>query len=309
MENLEYENAKEWVDRYFVKKHGNLSKISRRESQEVDESMGLMPLIAPYIDTAKKEIDSLRKELCSVKSIADQQTPTLFLEGKTDEEILKKAISVFAPGAERKINFKSGGTNQYGGANALASRSLAWLLEMKHRGEGHRVRAFAIFDGDKEGDKAKKHLQDNRKIHKVDLGTLLFKVEKFSAPTRLHSMCSKHFDIAIDLESYYHDKIWEKAENEGWLEKCDDPRTGLSDEMIKDFFNSKIDPREALEDEDLRRLKYNFTYEGKQKAASYIADISVEEAECVLKEFKIIVEKVVNHLLPDFQHDKLKGSE
>ena len=289
-----------WIHRYFVQKKEQSSEIILKALSDVHESMGLMPLVAPHIEEVKKGQDLLRGELQLAKAIAGKRLPTLFLEGRTDEIVLGKALEVFAPRSRDKIYLQAGGKEGYGSANALASRSLAWLLEMKHRSADARVRAVAIFDGDAEGRKAYKKLNEDLEKLKIQKGPK-FKVRILKAPRRLHELGSKHFALSIDLECYFDDSVWEVAEEKGWITSIDDPRAGLNDDMVKEVFRTKVDPRESLDISDRRRLRKRFTKDGKRQTARYVAKLSNEEAESALRELKDLVGQITSHLLPDHQ--------
>ncbi|MFG1247244.1 ATP-dependent nuclease [Xanthobacter flavus] len=59
--------AAEWMVSHFVSKSGNETQIETRAPEEVDESMGLMPIVAPYIAQAKAKFDQLNAQLIEVK--------------------------------------------------------------------------------------------------------------------------------------------------------------------------------------------------------------------------------------------------
>ena len=291
-------NDDAWVHRYFVQKETNASRITQRAIGDIDKSMGLMPLVAPYIAQAKSEQDRLHEELKAAKAVAEKKLPTLFLEGKTDEIVLRRAMEIFASDSVNTIYIQAGGNDEYGSANALASRSLAWLLEMRHRSTGERVRALALFDGDNEGKKANKKLKqdiDNLKIVKGPL----FKNLVLGSSERVRELRTGHFVFSDDLESYLDDDVWEVAEEKNWLEEIDDPIAGLSAAMVRNLVRTGVDPRKELDVADYRRLTKRFTRDGKVKAAKHVAKLGHADAERALSQFRGLVEKITGHLTPD----------
>lgn len=65
-----------------------VSKIGKDNIKEVDENLGLMQIVAPYIEEKKNENLELIKIIADLK---DEKKPVLFVEGKTDKIILENA--------------------------------------------------------------------------------------------------------------------------------------------------------------------------------------------------------------------------
>lgn len=164
--------AKDWVACHFVSNEHKDSRIATRKPEEVDESMGLMPIVAPYIAEAKARYDALNEELAEVKSVAEKKKRTIFVEGESDKRILERAWSLFSEFPLDDIYVCPG--EGYGSANALCNRSLAWLLNMKHMAIEDRVRAAAVFDNDGSGNFAKQTLVGE--MERFKMSNLGFKV-------------------------------------------------------------------------------------------------------------------------------------
>lgn len=83
---------------YVYKDNSGCSKYEEnRDAFDINEKIGLLPLITPYIEKAlndleqnQKEKDTLEKEVEKLKAVGDKTI--IFTEGKTDEIILNKAI-------------------------------------------------------------------------------------------------------------------------------------------------------------------------------------------------------------------------
>jgi|LQYC01.1.fsa_nt_gi AAA15 family ATPase/GTPase len=65
-----------------------VSKIEKDSIKEVDENLGLMPIVAPYIEEKKNENLELMK---IIEDLKDEKKPVLFVEGQTDKIILENA--------------------------------------------------------------------------------------------------------------------------------------------------------------------------------------------------------------------------
>lgn len=286
-----------WIHRYFVRKDNRRSEVVKKSLSEVDDSMGLMPLVTRHVKEAKQEQDRLNDELNAIREVAENRLPTLFLEGGTDVLVFGKALDVFAPGTRERMNLQAGGNAGLGGANALTSRSLAWLLEMRHRRLEDRTLGYAVFDADEAGRSARNELVQKAGQLNLQMGPH-FCARPLRTPARLQTLAGDHYNITVDLESYFHDSIWEHSEKQGWLEELDDPRFGLSDQMVKEYFETGQDPREELDERDLRRLKNRFSADGKVRAASHVSEMADEEAKAALAEFEPRVSEIVAHLFP-----------
>ena len=287
-----------WLHRYFVEKNADFSEITLRALSDVHESMGLMALVAPHVEQAKQEQDRLREALQLARTIADKKLPTIFLEGETDKIVLKKAIKIFAPPFESRLFFQSGDNEEYGSASALASRSLAWVLEMRHRKASARIKALAIFDRDGEGKKANRQVKESLVKLGIQQGPE-FRTKLLDTPSSVRKLKQAKFVVSIDLETYLDDTVWEEAENKGWLEDVEDPRAGLSEDMVKHFFRTLDDPREKLSVAERRRLQKRFTMRGKRHVANYVAKLPAENAVVALAQFEELVGEVIDYFFPE----------
>lgn len=269
-----------------------LTRIETRAPEDVDESMGLMPIVAPYVAQAKKRYDELNEQMRSVRDIAAQRRPTIFVEGESDRQVLTFAWDLFAGVAIDAVNICAG-DGAYGSANALQSRALAWLLTLRHRPVPERVRAAAIFDNDSSGKRARASLTDEMK--RLNLTGLGLKVVGLPTPTRLRTLAREGFQISVELESFYGDEMWRRAENSGWLEPINDLGELLSSNMVGAMAQGGPNPFQALNDKDALRLKFKFTDAGKSNAARRLARMARPEAEQELAEFRVLITELRNH--------------
>lgn len=283
----------EKITTHFVEKIGNDSKVTSRDPEQVDETMGLMPLLAPFVLEAKERYEEAVAESDRMKELAARRCPTLFVEGITDKMVLQKALATLAPGAVPNLLIQDGG-DDYGSANAVASRALAWQLEMRHRAPRNIVPAMAIFDKDPAGISARHKLSEDMK-HVGMQGSgkfLIYEIPPFGRFIPL----MKNMKIPIDLESCYPDEVWEHAEDQGWLEDAD-PYSYISDDLAKAILRGeRQDPITALREQDRWGINRRFTDDGKIKVARYIRDLPTQDAARILQHFTVIVRKIVTQL-------------
>lgn len=288
-------DAKDWLTSHFVYKEGDETRIETRAADDVDESMGLMPIVAPYVAKAKERYDALEVELAKVRDIAAQRRPTVFVEGESDRVVITRAWELFSDFPADQVNICSG-DGAYGGAGALRSRSLAWLLTVRHRATTDRVRAAAVFDADTTGGTERKALGEE--ITRLNLGGLGLKVLTLGTPPRLRALARRGFNVAVDLEALYSDEIWNRADRNGWLEPRENLGSTLSKSMVDELAAGGPNPFAALAPSDTLRLQRRFTDNGKRAAARVLANLSSDRAQHELAAFQQIVSDLVGHLFP-----------
>lgn len=286
-----------WVTTHFVQKDDQQTVIVRKAPGEVDEDMGLMPLVAPFVDDARAKLEELHGAIKTARDLAAQQIPTLFVEGASDHRVIGRAIEIFDPTLLAGIRIHDGAPG-YGGAQAVASRSTAWLLEMRHRAVADRTRAVALFDDDQPG-------RDAKALVAADIVRLRIKPDsafsyfKLPCPPIVREMRASGFTLPADLESFYTDDLWLLAEKRGWLEAVTDLETRLSPTLLRKVINEGAQPSLALTDEAKRRLECKFSDDGKAKAAKHIAALQADKAKAELKLFEPLVVSLRSHLIPN----------
>lgn len=288
-------DAIEWLTSYFVSKLENDTIIETRRPDEVDETMGLMPIVAPYVAEAKKRHDELEAQLGTVREIAEQRKPTIFVEGDSDRVVLMKAWEHFSDVPTALVNICSG-EEAYGGASALRSRALAWLLTLRHRPPAQRVKAAAIFDADATGMKEKSALSEEMK--RLNLTGLGLRVVALEKPPRLRHLAQQGYNLPVDLEAYYTDALWERAERSGWLEEIEDLSQLLSRKMLATMAAGGANPFAALSPEDALRLKNRFNDRGKRSASRWLSNLEKPEAGQQLDGLRPLIAELRGHLLP-----------
>lgn len=287
--------AADWLTSHFVSKNGNDTVTTTRAPDEVDESMGLMPIVAPYVAEAKKRYDEIGAQLEAVREIAEQRRPTFFVEGESDRVVLARAWHLFSGIAEDRVNVCAGG-EAYGSASALRSRSLAWMLTVRHRPLLDRVKAAAIFDSDASGNRERVALGDE--MTRMNLGTTGLKPFALPVPLRLRPLAKQGFVVSADLEAYYTDAMWDRASANGWLEKVKDLATLLSTKLLNEMAAGGANPFADLSAGDSMRLQQRFGDQGKQNAARAVQRMSQADAERELENFRPLIDKLREHLFP-----------
>lgn len=287
--------AVEWLTSHFVSKSGSDTITTTRAPSEVDETMGLMPIVAPYVAKAKERYDEIGAQLKEVQEVAEQRRPTIFVEGDSDRVVLSKAWQLFSDIPIDQVYICSGG-KAYGGATALHSRSLAWMLTIRHRPVADRVKAAALFDNDSSGNAARVSLGEE--INRMNLGKYGLKPIKLTVPPRLRNLKMNGFDISVDLEAYYTDAMWARAKENGWLEPVDDLASVLSPKLLTQIARGGENPFADLPAADALRLKQKFSDNGKRLASQVIEQMEQVESGQELESFSAVIKDLRSHLFP-----------
>lgn len=287
--------AVEWLTSHFVSKSGSETVTTTRAPNEVDESMGLMPIVAPYVAEAKKRYDEIGAQLEAVQEIAEQRRPTIFVEGDSDRVVLAKAWQLFSGVADDRVNICAGG-EAYGGASALRSRSLAWMLTVRHRPVADRVKAAALFDNDASGNSERVAL--GGEITRMNLGNCGLKSFQLPVPPRLQALARQGFNVSADLEAYYTDAMWDRAAERGWLEPVADLARLLSANLLNQMAAGGANPFAGLPVGDALRLQQKFSDNGKRHASRFIERMAQVEGEQELENFRPVIDRLRTHLFP-----------
>lgn len=285
---------KDLVTTHFVEKIGKESVLSQKKPEEVDETMGLMPIVAPYVREAQERFISMKAALADAQRLLDKGVPTIFVEGDLDKRVLEMAWALFSNHDGSAICFHCGGSD-YGGADAARSRLVAWLLEMRHRREGDRHPVGVIFDRDEAGVKAHAKLKDD--LSSLNLSKYPSTILFYQANAAIASVYKKGFDLPIDLELLYDDEVWKEAEARGWLADRENVAAIVSPGLLSRMFEERIDPLATLNVDERRRVRSKFSDSGKASAVRFIASVSEDRRRRLLANFARIISSVEQSLL------------
>lgn len=130
-----------------IDRESQISPVGDGQSDSLNDVVGLMPLVAPFVREMQAELDAIRKR---VKVAAK---PTIFVGGTTDEQYVRRALEVFEP--ERAtlvaVSFigRSTATGAKGGGDASLDKIVAVLREQQQL-QSQRVVVLYDCDASKE---------------------------------------------------------------------------------------------------------------------------------------------------------------
>ena len=252
----------------------------------LDEEMGILPQLSKQTKELQQRAEQAESLIESMKENGvDFSHKTIFVEGKSDECVYQRTLELFFPESYPNILIKS---PENGSAQAATDYLYSWKLRQRHK-KLPRTKAVALLDDDEAAHAARNNSLPKNLDHKV-------KVFYLSPKGTTLQMYSKEFQPNKDLESLYPDCFWERAKQEGWLEKVDEEKIF---ETLPLATQKKIKSGEGtdrfygLSENEKLRLEYQFNFKGKKKASQYIARCGEEEAKIILKDVESNLQEVV----------------
>lgn len=117
-------------------------------------NMGLMPLVAPFIEEKQRELENIKK-VVGDSILHDQDT--ILVEGKYDKKYLHLAIERYSPELLKKIQtseLRIYTKDGKGGCNQNVNLAKSWYFS------GHKSKLYVIFDNDEAGRESRQKLQE-----------------------------------------------------------------------------------------------------------------------------------------------------
>ena len=211
---------------YGVAKDGNGIRMAIRDNgsteyseslspKAIDEHLGLMPFVLPYIEQARQERDSLIKIVNGLKeeSLASDQH-ALYVEGSTDQKILIAVLKALKLPENFSIMAKQG---LNGGADWVVGCCIA-------RAAMYNVKkkTAALFDNDKAGLEGCRQVEDRclaiSKAGKVKS----FVVGRENGEDEIRILKKNKIVLPLGIEELCGEAAWDNAQLKGWLEERDD---------------------------------------------------------------------------------------
>lgn len=199
---------------------------------ELHDKVGIMPIIAPIVEEKQKELLSMKMLLTNAKFV---DIETIFVEGVTDKAYLEMAIHAYSQLLSRKI--KDGElqivTREENGCGTglLVDWAIAWM----HL--NYNSKAVVLFDADKEGIKAKKTINGEKKNIKRNykLGVVLLQATEDIK--RVNNKINNAISFTVEhLLSY---ECWKSIKENNWAEE-------RKQNELFDTFSNVMDMTKAL---------------------------------------------------------------
>ncbi len=276
-------NESEQVNSFFVNLDASqlisrIKSISTSEISNLDSEMGLLPIITPYVQEELEKNKQTKKELEEAKEkIKNEIKPTLFVEGQTDRQTLKRAISLISPQLLKKIKIQ---TKKSAGYNYVKDSLFAWAFS------GKTIKAAGLFDFDKQAREAKNEVDSHKKVQKAKKDKVL-KTILLPKASHIVSIFKKGINISFSIEELFPIFIWKHAEEQGWLEDKQDMLENNNFKSIDRSFQDFCDSLSVTDEEKLYLKKVSD--ENKKNFSNYVIRLKGEVRDKAFFGFKTLI--------------------
>ena len=190
---------------YIGKKDGvdETTINEKTDSGFIAEKMGLMPIVAPYIEKQSHNLATANKLINSGIFI---DVPTILVEGKYDAELLEMAFKCFSPslfsalqGNHLRFSYKE----STGGCKTLSDWVMSWVYC------GFKSKAIAIFDKDEAGLKAKEEVENNDGYIARKNGVHVY-LKTLEPSNEIIQLYNQQVNIEYEIEHLLSTDFWNK---------------------------------------------------------------------------------------------------
>jgi hypothetical protein len=208
-ESLKHEKTKTW---FAAREDGKTTFQISVSQQALDEGLGLMPFVAPYLHHASVQRTEMLQQIKLLHSQSlhiDRQI--ICMEGATDKEIVDAACKVLFPSPLPFDTVAKPGMGA--GVNWLIGYATARAVL-----PDLRQKTAALFDDDEAGNEARKTLTTRLEALGLPNQIKMFKVGAANSDDELRKVLQAGFKISIAIEELCGEDAWNHAEAKGWLE-------------------------------------------------------------------------------------------
>jgi len=284
--NISVENPK--ITNLFkvTKYKGSSSNIVLFDSiKNIDEQLGLMPLVAPYIKEQLQEAIKLNEKIISLQNkINDYEKSTIFVEGDDEIRIFKKMINVSKKSTEIQAI-------KCTGCSGVRENLIAFSYSPK------KFKVIGLFDSDKSGKSEKQKLEIDLKYQQVSKNKQAKAIE-YSIPEHLKNIKSKLPKFPIEIEEMYMPEVWKFCKTKKFLESR--PASEINEWVkINDIKQSTIQIINSLNftQDELLYIYNKIPDKNKDKVSKYLTNLSdtlfLNNIDSINKFFK---EKILNFI-------------
>lgn len=228
----------------FVEKRNTQSDeteiVSGINNTHIAESMGLMPLVAPFIAEQVDRYNTAR-EIYTKNFLTD--VPTIMVEGETDVDYLKMAIKHLSPQLNKMIEdeklrivYKLDGA----GCTQLKDWALAWIYS------GFKSKAYVLFDKDVAGIEARDSILSSE-AYKLRQQNVRIKIANIGPTNDITDIFAKKVKFVYEIEHLCSYDVWDMWKKKKVVNLREDsemrqmfdglvPRNKTLDNIIDDLF-------------------------------------------------------------------------
>lgn len=277
------------------------TEINPADESYAHDLVGFLPIIAPLIHKEKLRWTAEKEQFEKERTIFQREIeeasvikPKIFVEGPTDQRLMKRFLELKFPNLASNVTIYSGEEDgQLCSANSVSARARAWHLTQQTQAS-NRVRSFAILDKDEEGVRARGNIEKglqpskpNRRYAGVCHWT--------PSPCYLE-VIDGALDLPIDLEATYSSEIWSHADANGWLEERSDWANHINRDTMTELSMNGLVFMQDWSKEQLLYKEMKFSNAGKIKATNYLLQLSNNEFCLSLEPIGVTLEEALKFI-------------
>lgn len=256
----------------FAARIGGLTSFAAEAASEsVDETLGLMPFVVPYLDEANNEREKLLATLAEVRDNGLlNKGNALFVEGPTDKLLIETALKVLNLKINAEIFVRPQGG---GGASWVADQCIARAALIDVQGL-----TVGMWDDDEAGRQAKAHAwQFVSSLNRHGRLKAVFAGVK-NGPDHVRRIRTSGVKISWAIDELCSELVWKSAAEKGWLEPRENELRRLNgsavpvNQTLIDYVNDRVD-----QENDRLIVMNSVRMDSKKDFARYAADLMQAE--------------------------------
>lgn len=226
---------------FYMKKNSDISQVffvskkarsdetlinNDKQANYIAENMGLMPLVAPFIEEQSRKLE-IAESIYKKNILTD--IPTILVEGETDVDYLKIAISQHSEKLYRLIEenrLRIVCKNDGAGTTQLVDWAIAWIFS------GFKSKVYILVDKDNAGITAKSKIE-NSEAFKTKQNNISMRIRFIEPTNEIIDMIEKHIIFEYEIEHLLSLDFWEKLkENDLVAVRSDDNMQRMFDKLV-----------------------------------------------------------------------------
>lgn len=248
-------------------------------------ALGFMPLIAPYLEDKRREIEGLKQMVR--KNIA-VDLDTILVEGVTDKAYLERAIRIHSPRLaealdEDRLRFYF--REDDGGTSNVVNYAKVWHLTKMHR------KLVVVLDKDPAGDKAAREINELRSS-----SISVIRIPPAPWILRIYGRIVEKDEFPVPIETMFPEKVWNTLRSrslldertDGYLNRCFAKLMGKDSSLVS-VLDKYIEPQDRIYVEMI-------PHPDKKKSIQDCVLKMAKEDCSIFDEFKKIVETIESKL-------------
>lgn len=262
--------------------------LSNPERRYMDENLGLMPLVAPYIAEQNRKISEI-KQLWENAPLIDK--PTIMVEGKSDKIYLKMAIEKLSkPLKEMLDNGELRIVTREEGAGTTLIKN--WVLAWLHA--GNKSKMLVVFDKDIAGNTVAGELKSNELYLNQNQKTNV-KVIQLQPSKEIINLYKSKLHIPFEIEHLLCCEVWNQAIKQKYVipRSSGELMEAYKDELPRDkSIDSVLD--EIIEDRQIRETIANYNpHEDKKMNLCRMVE-RIDKADEIVNIFEGFEKTIIN---------------